>query len=81
MRGLDRSTDNAAGKAMIDRSQINKALKLGAFVQPQAKNKRRGWENKIMCCVWASVGKGIDFSGMGPSSEEQVVTLRAEPNQ
>jgi hypothetical protein len=50
---------------MIDRSQINKALTLGAFVQPPAKNKGRGldgcvckvygWKKRPMCCVWAFV--------------------------
>jgi hypothetical protein len=86
MCGLGWSTDNAAGKPMIDRSQINKVLKLGAFVQPPAENKRRGmfdggvcmvcgWKNKIMCCGWAFVEEGIEISGTGPRSEDQVVRL------
>lgn len=78
MCGFDWGTDNAAGKSMIDRSQINKALKLRAFVQPPAENKRRGfdgcvckvygWKKRPMCCVWAFVEEGIEISGMGPSS-------------
>ena len=29
-----------------------------------------------MSCVWAFVYEGIETSGMGPSSEEQVVRLK-----
>lgn len=42
MCGLDWGTDNAAGKSMIDRSQINRALKLGVFVQLQSKETKGG---------------------------------------
>lgn len=34
-----------------------------------------GWKNKIMSCVWAFVEERIEISGMGLSSEEQVVRL------
>ena len=71
---------------MIDRSQINRAPKLGVFVQQQSKETKgggvdggvcmaSGWKNKIMSCVWAFVEERIEISGMGPSSEEQVVRL------
>lgn len=42
MCGLDWGTDNGAGKSMIDRSQINRALKLGVFVQLQSKETKGG---------------------------------------